>query len=391
MKNPGDHSHGTFNTSIYHSEVLRRMAFEAGFLADTFDASGVADFVGKDGKTLNYEVSTIPTTSALTIAGTHAITDYTSTNVQMTLAARQQMYQLTDQEIENTAHGILTDSGMNSANAISEYVEGIIGTYLNLHITNVVGATGTALDGLDDLAPATAFLSANKVPRMGRFAALHTTPYSVLASQLLVNETAQAESMREGIIPKSSGLLFREAAYANFSLTNGVFGAGALTVKTTVAAGLSALIINGATATQTGSFIAGTVISIAHASDSVSRRYVIQADADTDGSTEAPITIYPALGAQATATDVITVLTGASGVSYKKNFVYHTSGFSIGSRQTAKPDGVTASGRTPYNWILTSKNVKADETAWGSNILGNSTLFNIVRTKPEYSVCLISS
>ncbi|GAG33704.1 unnamed protein product, partial [marine sediment metagenome] len=235
----------TFNTQIYHSEVKRRMAFQAGFLADTFDNSGVAEFTSKKGATLNYKVTTIPTAVDLNVEGDHTITSYASTDVSMTLDGKQLMYELSTQEEENTAFGIVSDAQMNSVTSISEFVEYTIGDYLNLHVTNVAGSASTAITGLDDLAPATAFLSASKVPRIGRYAALHTTPYSVLASSLVANEQAQAESMRLGTIPQTVGLNFREAAYADYQIVNGEFGASALTVKAGVAAGLSALTITG--------------------------------------------------------------------------------------------------------------------------------------------------
>ncbi|GAG26371.1 unnamed protein product, partial [marine sediment metagenome] len=119
--------------------------------------------------------------------------------------------------------------------------------------------------------------------------------------------------------------------------------------------------------------------------------YVIQADADTDASTDAPVTIFPELQAAATAADVVTVKTGTSKSTYKKNFVYHRDGFTIGSRGTVKPGAGKGLVTTPYGWILSTKKAVLDQTNWDSVVLGSSTLFNIKMLKPEYSVVLLSA
>lgn len=381
-----------FNTDLFHDDVLLRVLFFNGFLADTFDASGVAEFRSKKGKTLNYNISSIPAAQTLAVTGEHVITDVGGVEVSMSLLGKQSMSDFSAQELNNTAYDEAVAAVANNVSSVAEWVEETIGSYLNLSVTNVVGSVGSAVDTVNDMEPAISFLSNSKVPRQNRWAALNTTSYNTIAPTLLANQQANSESVQMGTIPMRNGLNYREAVYAAITITNGEFGVGALSVKTTAAGGATAFIITGATLSKTGSFVAGTVISIAHASDGVTRNYVIQADADTDASTDAPVTIYPALGAQATATDVVTVLTGVDLSVYKKNFVYHRDGFSIGSRATANADAVhSISVPAQLGWVLTTKAVKADQTTWGNDVLGASTLFNIVRTKPEYSVVLLSS
>lgn len=375
-------------TTVYMRELLNKIQNYSGALADTFNQDGVKLLAGKAGDRIAMEEFTNSDADALTSAGTLTTTDFASTARTLTLTGKQKAFAITDQEMNNTYHDIMTGAKMGAGLSIYEAVEYLIRDFLNLNVRQVSGSVA-AINSLDDLAGSLALLSTHKAPQAERYAALGSTNYQTLATTTTLvgaNVQGNASVISSGILGQQSGLQLRDAVYASQQLTNGTFGSG-ITVKTTAAAGSTSLVVTGVTASQTGAFIAGTVIQVT--TSSVTYNYVVQAAADSDSSGDSTLTLSPATEVQHSASDTVTVLTGTSGNSYRKNYVYQREFAQIASRLVAQGLGYSAE-KTRWGWILTTK-VDKNTQSWGSNNLGAATLFGIQKQFDDYAVVQLSN
>lgn len=385
------------NSELYLEEVFQVLGVPASALAPTFLQDGVAMMTGQKGDTLNVPITPIVDAVALNTIGTVTYSDYVNTEVSITLSGRQSNYALSSQEKMNTVYDIQKSSKTKSGQSIFRWVEAQISDFLNLNVRLATGLSSETITSPSDMSDAEALLTNNEVPLEGRVGAINPNAYHDLMNASTVygaNYQGNRNLLDGGALGKMIGLTYIPAQYATRTLTNPNFGAGPLTVKTTAAAGLLTFIVTGATASQTPVFVAGTIIQIAHASTGESVNYVIQADSNSDGGGDSTVVISPALEAQATATDVITVKTGGSAASYVKNYVYNMN-FAMAASRIVVPDGDDpednyASDVVPgLGWVMTSRFAPISDT-WGRRGVGSSTLYGISRVLTDFAVCKVS-
>ncbi len=385
------------NSDLYLEEVFQVLGVPASALAPTFLQDGVALMTGQKGDTLNIPITPIVDAVALNTVGDVTYSNYVNTTVSLTLSGRQSNYALSPQEKMDTVFDIQQSSKTKSGQSIFRWVESQISDFLNLNVRLATGLSSETILTPADMADAEALLTNNEVPLEGRVAAINPDAYHALMNASTVygaNYQGNRDILQGGGLGKMIGLSYIPAQYATRTLTNPAFGAGPLTVKTTAAAGLSTFVATGVAVSLTPAFVAGTIIQITHASTGEAVNYVIQADANSDGSGDSTLVISPALEAQATATDVFTVKTGGSAASYVKNYVYNMN-FAMAASRIVVPDAddledYYASDIVPgLGWVMTSRFAPISDT-WGRRGVGSSTLYGISRVLTDFAVCKVS-
>ncbi len=385
------------DTLIYARKmILRSQGFLPSAMFHTLDTQYVDIAQSQSGAQIEIESLDATTADTLATSGAIVATDVGTATESLTLSGKQKVYVISDQEYANTAYLLDKAVNMKSVDACFEAVENGLGDFMNLNVRQVAGSASSAIDSLDDVTAAAAVLDSFKTPQIGRWAALKSTAYQKLVGTVALAgaEVQNNEKViRQGDLSVQSNLQYINSVYSARAFTNGTFGAGALAIKGTVAAGLTAIIIDGVTVSETGAIIAGTVISIAHTGGT--KNYVVQAAADSDGSGDVPLTISPALEEEATDNDVVVVLTGASAATYTKNYVYGTDFAGAASRATAIAKSGPVYETVPrivpgLGWVLTTLN-SVNTGSWGQNNVGASTLFGFGVQHPDYAVVLLSS
>ncbi len=373
------------NTKGYLTEMYVKMASQRAMLAGTFDQRGHV-MAQEKGNSFSAEVLEVGTATTLPVDGTITFHDMDSDEVVLTLTGSHDIYQISEAEAMNTAHNIFDSVRLNAVQTMDRFVEGAIGTLLNTSVNAYVGGQSTALVDWELLNDAAATLDTNQVPEMFRTYALAAKPYRGIFGG--PEDNFDKRIITQNQLP--AGLTNNvPAIYAAKSYTNPAFGAGAFTVKTTAAAGLSTFVITGLAVSLTPALIAGTIIDIAH-SLGVTESYVITAAANSDGSGDATVVIGRPLVYQATATDVITMATGATGTTFTKSYLYHKDFAIEGSRSPAPNTPEHQSVRVPQGWMLMAKMSPLQNTV-GRWAMGAATQYGIVEQNQTYAVCIISA
>jgi len=168
------------------------------------------------------------------------------------------------------------------------------------------------------------------------------------------------------------------------------------------------LATDGWTASQTGILKAGDIFTIAgvYAVNPVTkatlpflRQFVVTADADSDGSTNATFTISPAIitsgafqNCSAAPADnaAITVGTGTGGTGYRQNLVFHKNAFAFVSVPLEAPQGAVNVSRQSYKGI----NVRVIPFYDGTNDISKwrlDILYGVKAIDPRLAVRLYGS
>jgi hypothetical protein len=255
------------------------------------------------------------------------------------------------------------------------------------------GASGTTPDALEDFAQSNKILNDNKAPinpRNGVWDTASTAAFQVLDSLVEVDKAGTNEALRMGGIGKVFGINnFMSQAVKTH--TAGLYSALAdvtITAATTDNAvdpvtgfNYTSAELTSAAVSSTDTLLKGDLLSYADDDGTVYQAVVLE---DTSAAVSGVVTakLYPALSADATATDVTFADVTAGG--HVANMVFHPKAFAFVTRPMAAPPGVE-SYVTNFNGIALRVTMDYNITT-KKTTMSIDTLYDFAPLYPELGV-----
>ena len=294
-----------------------------------------------------------------------------------------------------------------------------IASAIKNQIWNFVGTPGTGPSTVADILNAKVPAQNAAVPPGDYYAALSPTANAAVVaglSTLFNDQSMLAEQYKTGVMKTAMGLDFvmsqnvpshTVGALGGTPLVNGanqgLINAGA---TDNPYAATTALVTDGWTAAVGNRLRAGDVFTLAgvnavnpetKADTGVLQRFVVTADAASDGSGNATITIAPAIIAGGAFQNVtarpadnaaITVLTGTASTSYLQNILWHREAITFASPEQEVPGGMDMAYQTglPDDGGINLRFVRGFDITNNRFISRFDLLYAVTTVKPEWCV-----
>lgn len=374
------------NELVMAKKVHRGLESEFGNAMNGYQAGATVsikrptDFTVRDGATASNQ-DVVEGSTSITVDKQKGV-DFAFTSQELTL------------DIKDLSERVIKPAMVQLANQVDV---DLMALYKN--VPNWVGTPGQTINSYADFAKAPERLDELAVMADGRCATLSPADHwGLLGSQtaLYMQDVAKG-AYRKGSLGEIGGVdtyMSQNVPTHTVGVNTGtplVKGASQTSayadVKTTMT---QSLITDGWTASQTGILKAGDVFTIAdvYAVNPVTkatlpflRQFVVTADADSDGSTNATFTIYPAIitsgafkNCSAAPADnaAITVL-GTGGTGYRQNLVFHKNAFALAMVPMIRPEGAVSVSRQSYKGtsvrLIPYYTGTSDTSAWRLDIL----------------------
>lgn len=246
-----------------------------------------------------------------------------------------------------------------------------------------VGTPGTLPSTTKEIGSMGTLLTDHGVPKRMRYAQLDTDTCLEVSDQVrgvgtnvgYGPEDLAKTALQEAKIGRIGGFDCHENAFINSHTTGSLGGTPAVngasqddTYANTKNTWTQTLVIDGATASQTGWALEGDVFTIAglnsinpatKESTGKSQDFVVRADADSDGSGNVTLTISPPIITSgpyktvdaAPADNALLTFLGSGGTSYDQNLGYQKDAFSFGMIPLVVPDAVVWGDTRSYKGI----------------------------------------
>lgn len=362
----------------YEDEFDKKVnGYSAG---DTITIRKPTDFTVRDGAVLSAQDVTEGKTT-ITVDKQKGV-DFAFTSKELTL------------NIDELAERVIKPAMVQLANQVDLDV---MAQYKN--VPNWVGTPGSTIDAFSDFAKAPTRLDLGAVPQDMRSAVLSPTDYWAMAGSqtaLYMQNVAQS-AYRKGRIGELGGIdtymaqnvpTHTVGPLGGTPLVNGA--SQNVTYATAKDTGTQSLITDGWTAAAAARVKAGDVFTLAGVYDVNPvtkatlphlKMFVVTADASSDGSGNATLTIAPPIitsGAfqtvsAAPADNAVMTFLGTASTGYAQNLVFHKNAFALVMVPLVKPPGAVDVSRETY------KNLSArvipvydgtnDKSAWRLDIL----------------------
>lgn len=362
----------------YEDEFDKKVnGYSAG---DTITIRKPTDFTVRDGAVMSAQDVTEGKTTI--VVDKQKGVDFAFTSKELTL------------NIDELAERVIKPAMVQLANQVDLDV---MAEYKN--IPNWVGTPGQTIDSFADFAKAPTRMDLGAVPQDTRSAVLSPTDYWAMAgaqTALYMQNVAQG-AYRKGRIGEIGGVdtymsqnvpTHTVGPLGGTPLVNGA--AQNVTYATAKDTGTQSLITDGWTAAAAARVKAGDVFTLAGVFDvnPVTKQtlphlkmFVVKADASSDGSGNATLTIAPPIitsGAfqtvsAAPADNAVMTFIGTAAIGYAQNLVFHKNAFALVVVPLVKPPGAVDVSRETY------KNINArvipvydgtnDKSAWRLDIL----------------------
>jgi len=318
----------------------------------------------------------------------------TSLEIQNQLALKEWASRYLDQAISGMAQQIESDTLALAKNAVFNHV-GTAGSTVFNTTTSLAARTKLAknLTPLDD--------------QLKMLLDSYAMASAVDARKGLFHKSDEiAKQYKMGYMGSADGFTYLESNLLPKHL-NGT-GDYTFTIKTTVSAqGSTAPIVQGLTAT-TGTLTAGTVFTVADVyavhpitkvSTGVLQQFVVTTTATADGSGDATLAVSPAMYTTGTrknidrfptASDVVTVATGAINTTYTSNLAYHPSAFRFVSVPLMMPNDAHMIGQETVNGV-TVRVWQGSQILTDKMILRVDCLYGFKAVRPEWACRLIGA
>lgn len=296
--------------------------------------------------------------------------------------------------------------------ALSQDVESsLMGLYTT--VPNWVGTAGTTPSTFLHLGAARQRLVENSFP-MGEQINGVLSPAAALQvandMKLQYQPGKQLTAMEKVRIGRYAGIDTYEAQSVPNHTVGGLGGTplvngASQNINSTPQANSMSLVTDGWTAAAANRLKAGDVITIANvyavndktkSAYTFLKQFVVTADAASDGSGNATLTISPGIvtsgpyqNVSAAAADnaAITVLTGTASTAYPQNLVFHKNAFALVMADLDLPDGAAFKARESYN-NLSVRVVKQYDIDLDRDIIRLDILYGVKTIYPELAVRL---
>lgn len=351
--------------------------FQAG---DTVSIKRPTDFTVRDGASASAQ-DVVEGSVALTVDKQKGV-DFQFTSKELTL------------NIKDLSERVIKPAMVQLANQIDADVQA-----LYKQVPNWVGTPGQTINSYTDFAKAPERLDEYAVPTGDRTALLSPADHwGLLGSQtsLFIQDAAKG-AYRKGSLGEIGGVdtfmsqnvpTFTTGARGGTPLVNGASQTSAYAdVKTTMT---QSLITDGWSNSVTGVVKEGDVFTIdgVYAVNPVTKatlpflkQFVVRADANSNGSGQATITIYPAIitsGAfqnvsAAPADNAAITMLGSASTGYRQNMVFHKNAFALAIVPMIKPPGAVDVARESYKGtsvrLIPYYTGSNDTSAWRLDVL----------------------
>lgn len=351
--------------------------FQAG---DTVSIKRPTDFTVRDGATASAQ-DVVEGSVALTVDKQKGV-DFQFTSKELTL------------NIKELSERVIKPAMVQLANQIDADVQALYKA-----VPNWVGTPGQTVNSYTDFAKAPERLDEYAVPNGDRTALLSPADHwGLLGSQtaLYMQDVAKG-AYRKGALGEIGGVdtfmsqnvpTFTTGARGGTPLVNGASQTSTYAnVKTTMTQTLN---IDGASNSITGWAKQGDVFTIAdvYAVNPVTKatlpflkQFVVTADADSNGTGQVALTIYPAIitsGAfqncsAAPADNAAITMLGSASTGYRQNMVFHKNAFALAIVPMVKPPGAVDVARESYKGtsvrLIPYYTGSNDTSAWRLDVL----------------------
>lgn len=291
-----------------------------------------------------------------------------------------------------------------AAAALANYVDAALcGLYDDVH--NCVGTPGTTPSTFANLGAALQRLDEESVPNDMRKAIFNPAGHWSMADGLkgIFNETIAKEIQTKGYL----GRVGNAEIYMDQNIkihTTGTFTTGCSPQVKSAASSGATLYTKGWKVSVTDVVKAGDVFTVegVYATNSMSgdstgvlRQFVVTADADSDSSGEATLSIAPTIDisgagqncSAALAANAVITMVGSETTGYPQNLVFHSNAFGLVSMPLEMPANVWGARETYNNVairVVKQYDIEADE-----EIIRLDILFGVLTLYPELACRLV--
>jgi hypothetical protein len=281
-------------------------------------------------------------------------------------------------------------------------------------VPNFVGTPGTTPQTYAVWGAAGQKLDEALAPRDGNWTALISPAASnatVDGLKALFNPNPTiSDNFRKGVMGDAAGFTFRMSSIVRnhqvgplggTPLVNGA-NQGLTAAVSAASLASTSLVTDGWTASAALRLRAGDIITIAGVFDvhpetkevrSTLKQFTVLADASSDGSGNATISIYPAIisgGAYQTVSArpadnvAITVVTGTAATNYQQNLCYHRDAFTLATADLEVPNGMDMAAREQFDGI-SLRFVRGYDINNNKRVCRFDILYGYLAQRPEWA------